>query len=461
MSAQTKRLTADVINWGGPERARSDFALTEVGAAQSFAAACGSSVRFDHRRARWLVWADHHWTPDADGAVFRLAIDHVRRQQHRALDVTDTFERGKAVDHWLKFDRRAALDNLLALARSIKPIADAGANWDADPWLLGTPSGVVDLRTGHLRAGVPADRISMQTTVPFVADAGCERFDRFVSEVQPDSAIASYLWRVLGYSLTGDMSEQSFWVWFGRGSNGKSTLLDVVASLMGDYAVTVPFTAFEQARPGALAPEVAALDGRRLVLAAESRGGWLGAGKLKDITGGEQVAARHLYGQPFTFRPVCKIILSTNELPKVGDDSDGLWRRLRQVPFSQRFSGSTEDRRLKDTLLAEAPGILHWLVRGCLAWQSLGLDAPAPVTDATAQYRHDSDILGPFLEEACVLIGSIGATDLYQHYSAWAIRAGLSERERLGATAFYRKCSERFPRTKTRSCNVYEGVSRA
>jgi putative DNA primase/helicase len=188
----------------------------------------------------------------------------------------------------------------------------------------------------------------------------------------------------------------------------------------------------------------------------------LHAPRLKDITGGERMTVRHLYGHPFTFRPTCKIWLSVNELPRVADDSDGLWRRLKQVPFTQRFEGAADDRGLKDALRAEAPGILAWLVRGCLEWQARGLDAPAAVDDVTASYRRDSDHLGQFIEEACELDrdAEIGATDLYQHYIKWAQAAGLSDRERWTVNLFGRKCGERFKRVPTKVGNVYLGLAR-
>jgi putative DNA primase/helicase len=281
--------------------------------------------------------------------------------------------------------------------------------------------------------------------------------------VLTDPDVADFVWRALGYALTGDMREQVFFLLFVRGSNGKSTLVDLVGRILGDYALTVGFSTFERERPGAISADVANLDGKRFVSASEGSGNVLYAPLLKDITGGERISARHLYGNPFTFRPTCKIFLSTNELPRVHDDSDGLWRRLRQVPFTSRFEGASDDRSLKDTLLSEAPGILAWLVRGCLVWQARGLDAPAAVAEATAQYRADCDPLGRFLDEACELIptAEVRASELFRHYAEWADRAGLSDRERLSATAFGRKCSERFVRAKTRSGMVYQGVARA
>jgi putative DNA primase/helicase len=464
VSRKAAILTADQIAWGGPKGASAHpFALTEAGAAESFAAAAAGRLVHDHRRGRWLIWGGHRWAPDTTGGVIRLALEHVRRQQHRALDLSDSFERQKAVDHWLKFDRRGALDNLLSLAKNLPPLADDGAGFDLHPGLLGCDNGVLELQTGLLRPGRPEDKITLSTGISFDPDAPSPGWCRFISQVLTDPEVADFVWRALGYAVTGEMREQVFFLLFGRGANGKSTLLDIIVRVLGDYALVVPFATFESERPGAIPVNVASMDGKRFVPASEGAGRWLHSSRLKDITGGEQVSARHLYGNPFTFRPVCKIFLSTNELPKVADESDGLWRRLRQVPFRQHFEGASDDRHLKDVLLAEAPGILAWLVRGCLAWQSRGLAAPAAVVEATAQYRADSDELGRFLDEACELVpgSEVRASELYAHYKEWASKAGFTDRERLSVTAFGRKAADRFTRTKTRTGWVYQGVARA
>ncbi len=462
MSGRADVLTADQIGWGGPAKASAGFPFTEAGAAESFTHAVRDRLRHDHCRNRWLIRSEHRWKPDTDGAVIRLGLEHARRQQHQALEIKDTFERGKAIEHWLKFDRRAALDNLLSLAKNLSPLADAGTDWDYNRRLLGFDNGVVCLETGTLRPGKPEDKITFSTGFSFDPDAPCPRWERFVKEVLPDPAVADFMWRAFGYALTGDMREQVFFLLFGRGCNGKSTLMDVIESVLGDYALTVPFSTFEQDRAGSVPADVASLAGKRLVKASEGTPGrWLHSSRLKDITGGERVSARHLYGNPFTFRPTCKVFLSTNELPKVGDDSDGLWRRLRQVPFTQRFEGTADDRSLKDTLLAEAPGILAWLVRGCLEWQKRGLGVPAAVADATAEYRADCDPLARFIDEACRLEAGadVGASDLFRHYQQWADRAGLSEKERLKSTGFYLKCTDRFTRVITSGGKLYKGVS--
>ena len=192
-----------------------------------------------------MLWAGHRWAPDADGAVIRLALEHVREQQHRALDVVDSFERQKAIDHWAKFDRRAMLDNMLMLAKALAPIADAGESWDSDPWLLGTPNGVIDLRT--VPRGAPrGPRITMSAGVPFDADAGVPRFEQFVAELFDGAAeMVGFVQRAVGYSLTGITTEQCLFMLYGTGANGKSTLVQALKFALGDYASNMPMATIE------------------------------------------------------------------------------------------------------------------------------------------------------------------------------------------------------------------------
>ena len=402
----------------------------------------------------------HRWQPDEDGEIVRIAIKTGLRWQHQALDIHDPKLKTAVLAWATSFDRRQKIEALLALAKCMAPLADDGARWDANPWLWGCPNGVVDLKTGTLRPGRPTDNITKQGTVPFDPDAICPRFDQFVRDIFPDPKAATYVWRALGYSLTGDMREQAFFLLHGRGRNGKSTLMDTVVNVMGDYARPTPFDAFEVQQGQSIPVDVAALDGLRITTSTETNGRWLHAPRLKDLTGGERMTVRHLYGHPFTFRPTVKVWLSVNERPRIADDFEGLWRRLKEVPFTQRFEGAADDKALKEKLSAEAPGILAWMVRGCLSWQADGLDAPEAVTDAVDEYRRDSDVLAGFLEEACDLGDDFEtpASAFYATYKAWAERAGMTEREMLKATGFGRKVSERFRRVRTRGGAVYLGV---
>ncbi len=341
-------------------------------------------------------------------------------------------------------------------------LTDAGERWDADPWLMGVVNGVVDLRTGRLRPGRRDDHITMSTAVPFDPDQPCPRWERFVAEIfAADAAQIDYVQQAAGYSLTGDTSEQCLFLQDGTGANGKGTFSNTLAETLGAYAYTMPFSTIELNQRSAIPNDVAALVSRRFVTASETNDGTrLNESRVKALTGCDPITARFLHGEFFTFRPVAKFWLAVNHRPVVRDDSFGFWRRMRVIPFSQRFE---VDRTLTPALHEERPGILAWAVRGALAWQAHGLQPPASVLAATQGYQTDSDPLGAFLAEACELepAAQVGAQALYDHYREWAVSHGLSDKERLGAVAFGRKASERFTRSHTMAGKVYLGVARA
>jgi putative DNA primase/helicase len=433
--------------------------LTEAGAAERFARSNGHCVRFDHRRQRWLMWQGHRWVPDADAAVIRLALDFVRTWQREAVEIADRSQREDVLKFTIRLERRDTLNCVLALAKALKPIADAGDLWDTDAYLLAVNNGVIDLRTGGLRTGRPEDQITMRTAVPFDADALCPRWERFIAEVFAGNVeLMAFVQRAIGYSLTGITNEQVLFLLHGTGSNGKSTLINTLKRVLGDYAFNMPFTTIELKNRSAIPNDLAALNNRRFVIASETNDGTrLNEARVKALTGCDPVTARFLHGEFFTFEPVGKFWLSVNHKPIVRDDSYGFWRRLRLIPFTQRFDVNPI---LADELLAEGPGILAWCVQGTLAWQRDGLQAPAIVLNATAEYQHESDPLADFLSECCEVDpdAEVRAAEFYASYGRWADRGHLRREDRLTLTAFGRKATERFQKDSDRRGTVYRGV---
>jgi putative DNA primase/helicase len=435
--------------------------LTEAGAAERFARLHGDDVRYDHRRSRWLHWQSHRWAPDADEEVKRLALLFARTWQRDALDIDEPERRKAALAAAVRLERRQALVSMLEFAAALKPIADAGDGWDRDPWLLGVPNGVVDLRTGMLRDGHPGDRITMQAGTPYDPTATCDRWTDFIAEIFAGcDELVTFVQRAIGYSLTGDTSEQVLFLGYGKGANGKGTLTQTLAHLLGDYAYAMPFSTVELHQRSAIPNDLAALFNRRFVSASETNDGTrLNESRVKALTGCDPITARFLHAEFFTFQPVAKYWLSVNHKPVVRDDSYAFWRRLRLIPFTQTF---TIDKSLGPRLRDEAPGILAWCVRGCLAWQQCGLEPPTVVTEATAAYEAESDPLRDFVDAELEQQpeSQIHASDLYDTYCQWAKEHGLTERERMTATMFGRKMGERFPFKRINGRKVYLDVAR-
>ena len=434
-----------------------ELPLTDAGNGEMIVLLAGERLRYDHRQKRWLLWTGVRWATDCDGEVDRIALDAARARLRAAASIGNE-DLHKATVKWaLKsesaYSRRAALE----WAGSLKPIADSGEGWDADPWLLGVENGDVDLRIGQFRGGRPEDRITMTTGLAFDPDAQCPRWLAFLEEIfSGDRNLIDYIQRAIGYSLTGDTSEQCLFLCYGTGANGKTVFLTALRSALGDYAANTPFQTFEDIRSQISTNDVAALYGKRLVMSAETKERTrLNEARVKAMTGGDPITARFLFKEFFTFIPHFKIWLAVNHKPTVTDESYGFWRRIRLIPFKAQFPPEKADKHLAGTLKQETPGILAWAVRGCLAWQRQGLEPPEIVTHATSEYQAESDLFGQFLEECCVQERGLWcyAKDLYRTYKEWTEQNSLNS---MSSTAFGRRLSERgFQREHRERGKVY------
>lgn len=283
-----KRAPADRAS---PQNSPADFPLTESGAAERLARELADVWRHDYRRDVDLLYSGHCWCPDIDHRLTPMVLAAIRRWQGEALDVQDPERRESLIKFLLRLEARPRLENVLALARCFAPVADTGEGWDSDPWLLGVPNGVVDLRTGELRDGRPDDEIIMQATATYDPAAKCERFERAVDEVcDGDSAVVGLLHRAVGYSLCGDVREQVFFFMEGPASTGKTTIMEAIVGPLGDCAHTTRFAMFLHGRRDVTAADrdLAALVGKPFVKASETQvRARFDEERLKSITGGE------------------------------------------------------------------------------------------------------------------------------------------------------------------------------
>ncbi|MCE5237147.1 phage/plasmid primase, P4 family [bacterium] len=425
------------------------YRRTDSGNAELFADLFGDRVRFDHRRNRWLLFAEHRWQVDSGGELKRLVKAAARRRYDAAGRLDDKEGRTWAFSS----ESAAKLTACLDLAKNELPIADRGNDWDADPYLLGVPNGIVDLRTAALRDGAAADLVTKQTTVAYDPQATCPRWSRFLQEAfADDGELVNFVWRAIGYSLTGAMSEQVFFLLHGRGSNGKSVLLDLLRAVLGDYAANTGFGTFEAANRASVSCDVVVLDGARVVTASETaEAARLNESRLKAWTGGDPMTARALYAMPYSFQPCGKLWLACNHRPRVHDDSLDFWRRVRLIPFTRSFSPQAEP-DLRDRLMAELPGILAWAVAGAGLWIAEGLPQPEAVVMASQQWQEVSDRLGDFLAQYCEAGENlrVPAGELFKAYQDYCDEAGLPPRERMSSTTFGTNIGERFDKVTLR-----------
>lgn len=438
------------------------FALSDAGNAELFAHLYGDVVRYDHQRGRWLRWDQHRWAPDEDGQIWRWAVLAARERAKAAAEMDG--DSAKRVFAWAKASENArSVENMLKHAKATYPLADNGRGWDANPMLIGVTNGVINLTTGQLRDGKPSDRITMSTGIAFDPAATCPRWEQFMTEVfEGETEVIDYIQRAFGYSLTGSTREQVLFLGHGVGANGKSTLMKFLRAVGGDYACNIASDTIKSKNTESHPAEIAQLVGKRIVTCVEStEGGKLHDERIKGLVGGDVQSARFMRGDWFSFLPVLKLWLVTNHLPKVTDDSEGFWRRMRRVPFEREFKGADMDLELDDKLFLELPGILAWAVRGAVEWHRRGLQAPQKVMMATWEYRASSDPLADFISECCVVDGEAMCTagEIFKRYQAWCEQQGMSRWDMLSNTSFGTRMTERYQKGKmNHGTRIYKGI---
>jgi putative DNA primase/helicase len=421
------------------------YPRTDAGNAELFGAIFENQLRYDYTNNRWLIWREHWWEEDINGQIVRDTKYATRRRLKAAMTIEDDVLRKAEIKWARQSESLPRLKSMLELSQAERPLADSGTEWDSRPFLLGVKNGVIDLRSGKLREGRPSDKITLHSNIEFDPNAQCPRWGQFLFEIfAGDTELIEFVQRAVGYSLTGDTSEQVIFLCYGTGANGKSTFLEVLREVAGGYGYNLPFSAFELRARSTIPNDVAALDGRRFVTAIETNESVeLNEARMKALTGSDRVTARHLYKEFFTFIPRAKFWLAFNHRPYVADDSQGFWRRIRLIPFLVQFPEETADKELMPILKAEAAGILAWAVRGALAWKNNGLGMPSAVKQASEAYREESDPLEDFIVERCTTAPEVqcAAADLWEEYKSWATE-NLVDRP-LDRRAFSRRLETR------------------
>jgi putative DNA primase/helicase len=445
---------------------------TDLGNEQAFEILHGNDFLHNWTSKQWLQFDGVIWRPDATGVADRAMVEvaaarlqATSKVQENELEFAKTGDircnQRKAIAAALKLqnvqNRKAALES----ASTDRTFARRAEDFDNDHHLLACGNGVMDLRTGEFRAGRREDMLTKSTPIYWVPEATCERWLKFLAEVFPDRPeMVAFIKRAVGYSLTGLTREEVFFILYGSGRNGKGTFLRALSAVLGDYAGNAEFSTFIADKNQGKSPrnDIAALAGKRFVTAQESReGAQFDESLIKTLTGGDLITARFLHKEFFTFPPTWKIWLATNPKPAIRGTDDGIWSRPRLIPFTVSFEGR-EDRGLKDALLdpQELSGILRWAVEGCHEYLSSGLQYPQEVLDATATYKSESDLVGQFVGECCIVgeYARAKARPLYQAFSKWAEGTdGMSE-----TTFGVQMAKKGFQKKHTRTGTDYIGV---
>jgi len=453
----------------------------EFGDAELFREMSSGEAVFDHSEGRWFLWDGLHWKPDLTDQVYglvgnQLAAEYLgASKEARQRGDKDLSERYSRRSEQLLNLRRVR--NVLELASKLPRIGIQGSEWDVPVMLLPIANGVIDLSSGSFRQTVATDYFREYVPSEWHGlDYAAPKWEKLLHEIfGGDQEMIAFFQRLCGYAVSGDTREQVLPILWGKGSNGKSTIVDVLSGVLGtDFCFTTQSDSLMdvgRADGNGARPFVTALRNKRLVWASEGReGGRLNAGLVKQLTGDGYITARSLYAGPITFKQTHKIMLVTNHRPRLPDGGDeALWRRVLLVPFSESFvedpKRAHEHRREKGlpaVLQAETPGILAWLVQGCLEWQAQGLNPPLSVIKSTARYHDEEDLIGQFVADRLIQQDDLEITAgaLYEGYKAWCDDCGhraVSSRT-LGQRMAVQFGESVVKRVDDRPKRVYRGV---
>jgi putative DNA primase/helicase len=404
--------------------------LTDIGNGRRMAADHGPDIRFldAGTRGYWRVWNGRHWIRDETREVRSRAQATAVAILDDLRSVDDAADRKKLLKHALDSQSDYRIRAMMRCAEAEPGIAVLESDFDLDPWALNVGNGTIDLRTGCLHDHDRRDMLTKLAPVEFDASARCPRWEAFVSEIMNgDRGMVEFLQRAVGYSLTGDTFEQVLFLLHGSGANGKSTFLELLHAMLGDYAWRANAGTFCEQRGDRPRPDIAGLVGKRMVTALEiGEGGRLSEPIIKSVTGSDTLTARHLFEREFEFVPQFKLWLAANHKPEIRATDHAMWRRVLLIPFDVTFDGAARDDQLGATLRSELPGILQWALEGCRAWLvDRDLRAPERVAAATAEYREESDVLAAFIDECCETGTTTpplreSARALFQAYRRWS-----------------------------------------
>jgi putative DNA primase/helicase len=428
---------------GQPEQALVVRALTETGNAERLVDQYGTDMRFCHPWGAWLHWDGHRWKRDQTGAI-RAWAKTVVRSIYSEITAAETKDERATLFKWaVKSETAAARTAMIKLAESETNIPIEPEAMDRDPFLLNVMNGTVDLKTGQLRQHERADCITKLAPVYFDPEAECPTFLAFLDRVIPDLEVRRFLRRITGYGMTGITSEQCIAFFYGGGANGKSTFLDVIQDMLGDYAQTAAPDLLVSRGGDRHPTELADLFGARWVSSIEvDEGKRLAETLVKQMTGGDKMKARFMRTDFFQWSPTHKLFLAANHKPEIRGTDYAIWRRIRMIPFTVTIPEAERDGNLGTKLRNELPGILNWALQGCKEWQEQGLGIPDAVREATEEYRQEQDVIGRFMEDSCVVDAQsfVNSGMLFKTYSVWC---EASANRPVTTTAFGRRMAEK------------------
>jgi putative DNA primase/helicase len=400
------------------------FRLTDVGNADRLVAGYGSVLLYCNQWRNWLIWDNRRWKPDDTKKIMQFAKATVRSMYTDASRASDT----ALMNHARYSESCHQLDSMVKVAQD--ELAVIPSELDSDPHLFNCQNGVIDLKTGKLERHRRDWKLSKMSPVAFDPNVRCKTWLAFLERIfAGDRETISFVRRVIGYSLTGDVNEKAMFVFWGDGNNGKTTLLEAVRYIMGDYAAVVETDSLmNNASTNEQQRMTADLLGKRFATASEAEEGQrLKEARIKQLTGMGKQIGRRLYGQQFEFYPQYKLFIDANHKPVIRGNDPAIWDRVKLIPFNVSIPKSEQDKDLLKKLKEEAPGILAWAVEGCLEWQRKGLGNPSVVSRAVEDYRQEMDLVRMFIDDCCATdnpAATAPVSALYGRFKQWCGQLG-------------------------------------
>lgn len=444
------------------QSAKNSYEMTDTGNAQRFHDKYKGQIRYSYNRKRWYYWTGKKWQLDDVGNIKVLADDILNDLKAEAYCCDDE----DMQKQMLKWANRTANSTgkkaMIEEAQHLGEIPVLPDQMDSYSDYINCQNGIVNLRNGELIPHSPEFMMTKITNCEYdTAGRKPERWLEFLDDVTGgDKELQRYLQKCIGYSLTGLTVEHCCFFLYGMGRNGKSTFIDTLANMIGDYASnTQPDTIMMRQNSGGANSDIARLKSARLVTCAEPTEGMrLNEGLLKQLTGGDKVTCRYLYGDEFEYEPEFKIWVATNHKPVVRGTDNGIWRRLRLIPFEYVVPEEKVDKNLKFKLGAEMPQIMRWAVDGCIAYKQEGLGLPKCVQQATTEYKAEMDIVATFMDEAVEITNrqedTLTAMQLYEIYKAWAKENNEYE---MKSKKFFMEMGNKLPYKKRTSAGIVYG----
>jgi putative DNA primase/helicase len=437
------------------------YSCDDTGNARRFVDSNLGNIRFNHIDGVWLCWNGHKWAEDQTGEIKRRAdqmLDAIRQEINDAGETENTALRRHLSRSRSSRSKKAFIEE----AKHLEGVPVLPSQLDRCPSALNVLNGIVSLKTGVCHRHNRDYLLSKLAGAAYDKAAVCPAWEQFIRDITlGDGELALYLQRMVGYCLTASVREQCIFFLYGTGSNGKSTFVDVISEIMGEYAMACqPETVMMRDRSTSARGDIARLRSARLVTTYEPNdGARLDEGIVKQLTGGDKVTARFLYGKDFEFRPEFKILMVTNCKPVIRGTDQGIWRRVKLIPFNLQVSDEKKDKFLLDKLRREYSGILNWAVAGAVGWHREGLPPCKAVDEAVREYRSEMDRVQQFIDD-CIAAAdgsALRASSLYRCYCGWCREQG--DRYPMGTTKFYSEMKRRYDHRKRESYNEYQRIT--